>query len=177
VGTSLGGYIAAYYASEYGDKVKSLALIGAAGVESRIPSVMWQRYQERGENLLLYRTPEELSRLMALLFYKQPRIPGRMKRYFVERAANHFDFYDAMVKDIVESGLSLLEGRLSGIQAETLIIWGANDQITHVSGVEKFESAIRDTKTVIIDHCGHAPFLEKPEETEQAYRLFLKGLS
>jgi pimeloyl-ACP methyl ester carboxylesterase len=42
--------------------------------------------------------------------------------------------------------------------------------------VEKFESDIKDTVTVVIDECGHAPFLEKPEETERAYRLFLKGL-
>ena len=177
VGTSLGGYIAAYYASEYADRVKSLALIGAAGVESRIPSAMWQRYQERGENPLLYRTPEELSQLMSLLFYKKPRITKRMQIYFVERRANHCDFYEEMIKDIVGSGLSLLEGLLSNIQAKTLIIWGANNKITHLSSVEKFESAIRNTKTVIIDQCGHAPFLEKPEETEQAYRSFLLGLS
>jgi len=176
-GTSLGGYIAAYYASEYPDNVKSLALIDAAGVESRIPSTMWQRYQERGENLLLYRTPEEFSELLALLYYKQPRIPERMKTYFVERRAAHLAFYEKMVQDIVHSGLHLLEGRLSRIQAQTLILWGANDQITDVSSVEKFESAIKNTTTVIIDHCGHAPFLEKPEETERAYRSFLNGLS
>lgn len=177
VGTSLGGYVAAYYASEYADKVKSLALIGAAGVESRIPSTMWRRYEERGENLLLYRTPEEFGQLMALLFYRQPRIPKRMKAYFAERLAADFDFYEAMVEDLLGGGLSLLEGRLSGIQARTLLIWGADDQITHVSGVEKFEGAIENTETVIIDHCGHAPFLEKPGETEQAYRSFLKVLS
>jgi pimeloyl-ACP methyl ester carboxylesterase len=176
VGTSLGGYIAAYYASEYPDNVKSLALIDAAGVESRIPSTMLQRYRESGENLLLFRTPEEFGELMSLLYYEEPEIPKRLQHYFVERATADFAFYEAMVEDILGGGLNLLEGRLSDIQAKTLIIWGANDEMTHVSSVEKFENGIAHTTTVIIDQCGHAPFLEKPQETERAYRSFLAEL-
>ena len=49
--------------------------------------------------------------------------------------------------------------------------------MTHVSGVEKFESGIKNSRTVIIESCGHMPFLEKPKETKAAYRQFLTSLA
>jgi len=39
--------------------------------------------------------------------------------------------------------------------------------------VEKFESGLGDSRTVIIENCGHVPYLEKPAETKRAYREFL----
>jgi pimeloyl-ACP methyl ester carboxylesterase len=73
-------------------------------------------------------------------------------------------------------GLNLLEDRLQRIRAETLIIWGANDRILHVSSVEKFEKGLKNSRTVIIDRCGHVPYFEKPGETKRACGDFLSNL-
>jgi pimeloyl-ACP methyl ester carboxylesterase len=78
---------------------------------------------------------------------------------------------------MVEGGMNLLESRLPKIQARTLIIWGANDRIVHVSSVEKFQEGLRNSQTVILDQCGHIPYFEKAKETRRAYRRFLAGLS
>ncbi len=177
LGTSMGGYISAYYASQYPEKVKSLALIDAAGVNSRIPSDAWRLYKEEGKNLLLYNTVQQFDELMSLLFQRPPWIPGQLRAYLLKRRARDYDFYEKIVKDLLNGGMDLLESRLPKIRAKSLIIWGANDRMTHVSGVEKFESGIKNSRTAIIESCGHMPFLEKPKETKAAYRQFLTSLA
>ena len=62
------------------------------------------------------------------------------------------------------------------VKAKTLIIWGANDRITHVSSVEEFERGLHNSQKVIIDNCGHVPYLEKPEETKRAITKFMRSL-
>ncbi len=175
-GISMGGYIAAYYAGEYSKRVKSLALMDAAGVRSRIPSYFWQHYKKDGKVVLLYKTPQEFDEFMSALFYRPPWIPGRLKSYLAQKGAYDHEFRKKVLQDMAQCGLYLLEDRLPKIQAETLIIWGANDRIIHVSSVEKFEKGIKNSRTLIIDKCGHVPYFEKPGKTKRAYRDFLSNL-
>jgi abhydrolase domain-containing protein 6 len=175
-GVSMGGYISAYYADENPEKVKSLLLMDAAGVDSRIPSNLWRRYQKEGTVPLLYKTPEQFDDLMRVLFHKPPWVPGRFKDYIAREGALNYDFHEKILREMVDGGMNLLESRLATIRAKTLIIWGANDQILHVSSVEKFQAGLRNSRIVILDQCGHVPYLEKPEETKRAYKDFLASL-
>jgi len=177
VGISMGGYISAYYASEHPEKVKSLCLLDAAGVDSPMPSDLWRQYRKDGKIPFLYRTTDEFNGLMRLLFYRPPWLPGRFKDYVVQQGDRDYDFREKILREMVEGGMNLLESRLPKIQARTLIIWGANDRIVHVSSVEKFQEGLRNSQTVILDQCGHIPYFEKAKETRRAYRRFLAGLS
>jgi abhydrolase domain-containing protein 6 len=176
VGISMGGYISAYYASERPEKVKSLLLMDSAGVESRIPSDLWRQYQKNGEVPFLYKTTEQFDELMSVLFHRTPWLPDRLKDYIAKQGALHYDFREKILREMVDGGMNLLESRLPNIQAKALIIWGANDRILHVSSVEKFQRGLRHCKSVILDQCGHVPYLEKPEETKRAYKDFLASL-
>ncbi|UCF83614.1 MAG: alpha/beta hydrolase [Desulfobacteraceae bacterium] len=175
-GVSMGGYISAYYADKNPEKVKSLLLMDAAGVDSRIPSNLWRRYQKEGTVPLLYKTPEQFDELMRVLFHKPPWVPGRFKDYIAREGALNYDFHEKILREMVDGGMNLLESRLATIRAKTLIIWGANDQILHVSSVEKFQAGLRNSRIVILDQCGHVPYLEKPKETKRAYKDFLASL-
>jgi pimeloyl-ACP methyl ester carboxylesterase len=177
VGISMGGGIAAYYATEYPNKVKSLVLIDAAGVKSRIPSDTWRRYKEDGKILLLYKTPEQFDELLAVIFHRPPWIPAHLKAHIAKIGARNYDFRKKILNDLLKGGTAgLLENRLSRVKSKVLIIWGANDRIIHVSSVEKFERGLKNHQTVIIDNSGHVPYLEKPEETKRAIREFLDSL-
>jgi len=176
VGISMGGYIAAFYAGEYPKKVKSLALMDALGVKSRIPSYFWQCYRKDGKVFFLYKTPQEFDEFMSVLFYRPPWVPGRIRDYLAEKGALNYDFRKKVLKDMAGCGLNLLEDRLQRIRAETLIIWGANDRIIHVSSVERFQKGLKNSRTVIMDKCGHVPYFEKPGETKRAYGDFLANL-
>jgi abhydrolase domain-containing protein 6 len=173
VGSSMGGYIAGTYASEYPEKVKSLALFNPAGVSSRVPSDMWRRYAETGEMALLYKTEEGFEDLLALLFYRAPPVPGPFKNYFAELGASNYVFYAKVLRDLERGGMHQLESRFPRVQARTLVLWGANDRILHVSGAERFREGLKNVKVVILDQCGHAPFFEKRAETVKAYQDFL----
>lgn len=175
-GISMGGYIAGYYASLYPESVKSLTLMDAAGVKSRIPSEALKHYREKGKNVLLYKKRQGFEELLSLLFYDPPWMPGSFKDYMVRKQRRRYDAYHKILQDIMKGGAAFLEDRLGRIEAETLIIWGLNDQIIHVSSVDKFESGIQSTQTVVLNKCGHVPYMERPEKTIQVYRNFLAGL-
>lgn len=176
-GSSMGGYIAGFYASEYPQKVKSLALFNPAGVNSRVPSDMWRRYAETGEIALVYRTKEGFEDILKLLFYRVPPVPGAFKTYFAELGASNYAFYGKVLRDLERGGRYQLDARLSRVEARTLVVWGANDRILHVSGAESFRKGLKNVKVVILDECGHAPFFEKRKETTKAYQDFLAGLN
>jgi len=176
VGSSMGGYIAGFYASEYPEKVKSLALFNPAGVSSRDPSDLWRRYAETGELALLYKTKEGFEDLLALLLYRVPPVPGPFKNYFAELGASNYVFYGKVLRDLERGGMHQLESRLPRVQARTLVLWGANDRILHVSGAERFREGLKNVKVVILDQCGHAPFFEKRKETTKVYQDFLADL-
>jgi len=172
-GSSMGGYIAGFYASEYPEKVKSLALFNPAGVNSPVESDLWRRYAERGENALVYRTEEGFEEILRLLFYRVPPVPGAFKTYFAELGASNYAFYGKVLRDLDQGGRYQLEPRLSRVEARTLVVWGANDRILHVSGAEIFRKGLKNVRVVILDQCGHVPFFEKRKETVKAYHDFL----
>lgn len=172
-GSSMGGFIAGYYASEYPHKVKSLALFNPAGVNSPVPSDLWRRYTEKGENPLVYRTREGFEAILRLLFYRVPPVPGAFKAHFTELGALNYEFYGKVLRDLEQGGRYGLEPRLSRVETRTLVVWGSNDRILHVSGAEIFGKGLKDVRVVILDQCGHVPFFEKRQETAKIYHDFL----
>jgi pimeloyl-ACP methyl ester carboxylesterase len=176
LGISMGGYVAAYYASEHPDRVKSLALMGAAGVRARVESYAWKRYREEGRIILLYKTVAELEELISALFYDPPFLIPSFKRYFVEKGRLNYHFHEKILRDMEKGGMNLLEGRLAKVEAKSLIIWGANDQILHVSSVERFQRQLKDSRTVILENCGHVPYFEREKTTIRVYKEFIASI-
>lgn len=175
-GISMGGAIAAYYAEKHPERVKSLFLMAPAGVRSRVPSEAWRAYRETGKIVLLYRNAKEFDRLLDMIFYEKPFVPNFIKRHFAQKGALEYRFREKVLRDLEKGGIDVLEGRLSGVKAPTLLLWGQNDRTLHVSGVEKFERALRDCRTLVLGECGHVVFFDQPEATRRAYRDFLKGI-
>jgi pimeloyl-ACP methyl ester carboxylesterase len=125
---------------------------------------------------LLYKTKEGFENLLTLLFYRIPPVPGTFKTYFANLGASNCGFYEKVLRDLEQGGTDQLERRLHRVEARTLVLWGANDRILHVSGAEKFRKGLKNVKVVILDQCGHVPFFEKRAETTKAYQDFLAEL-
>ena len=172
-GISMGGGIAGYYAGRHPEKVKSLLLLDPAGVRTPVPSDALRLYEDEGKNILLYRTADEFGELVPYLFHRPPPLPGPVKRFFVERLSTDLRFRQRVSADILEGGLAVLEGRLGLIRANTLVVWGRNDRVIHSSGAWRLQKGIENCRVVILDACGHMPFLEKRKETERACLDFL----
>ena len=55
-----------------------------------------------------------------------------------------------------------------------MIIWGDTDKVLDVGGVSVLEKNLKNYQTVIMKDTGHAPMLEKPQETASYYVNYLK---
>ena len=173
-GNSMGGQIAARFSLDHPERVLSLMLINAAGVTSPHPSEFAQALK-RGQNPLLVTTVEDFDRVMALTFVKPPAIPGFLKRYFAERAVVTRAFNDKIFGDLTQHP-DRLEEELSRLGAPTLVLWGDTDRIIDVSAAQVFAGGIHGAQLAILKDCGHAPMIERPEETAQRYLAFLAAL-
>ncbi|PKN70354.1 MAG: alpha/beta hydrolase [Deltaproteobacteria bacterium HGW-Deltaproteobacteria-12] len=173
-GNSMGGWFAGAYAARYPAEVLSVGLVNAAGVQSlQLSEVM--RMGQKGENPLLLKDENDLSRLMSLIFVQPPFMPYPIKKWFVREALANQNLNQKIMGDITPDIFSL-EKDLPKIAAPALILWGDKDKIIDVSSVPVFEKGLKRYKTVIINDCGHAPMLEKPQETANAYLAFLKSV-
>ena len=132
---------------------------------------------ETGINPLIVKNTDDYDRLLAFNFYKPIPIPSFVKKVLAEKAAKASEFNQKIFKESLEADFLLLESKLGMIKAPTLIVWGDSDRVIHVSSVPVFEKKIKNARSVIIKECGHLPMLEKPQETADAYKDFLKGKS
>ena len=175
VGNSMGGHIAALYAARHPEQVLSVALLDNAGVTAPQKSEMIQRL-ERGEpNPLVVRRAEDFDALMNFVFVTPPPLPESLKRYFAERSVANQAHYDRIFAQL-RGHYVPLEPELPNIQAPTLVLWGEQDRALHVSSIEVMQPLLKKPTVVVMKDCGHAPMIERPEETAQHYQAFLDSL-
>ena len=66
-----------------------------------------------------------------------------------------------------------LARRLHRVAAPTLVIWGREDALVSSVYAEEFARRIAGARVEILEGCGHAPHVEKREETLRLVREFL----
>jgi pimeloyl-ACP methyl ester carboxylesterase len=66
---------------------------------------------------------------------------------------------------------------LSKIAAPTLIINGKQDKIITPVSAQITKSAIKNSRLVLLDGCGHFPFAEQPQQSASAILSFVKELN
>jgi pimeloyl-ACP methyl ester carboxylesterase len=67
-----------------------------------------------------------------------------------------------------------LGDELRQIKLPTLLIWGHNDSITPPFVGREFNKLISNSELHFIDHCGHAPMMELPNEFNVILAQFLQ---
>jgi abhydrolase domain-containing protein 6 len=174
-GNSMGGWFAGTYAIRYPAEVLSVGLFDAAGVKSPQLSEVTRMYQ-KGEKPLLLKDESDFPRLMSLVFVHPPFMPYPIKKVFIREALANKNINEKTMAEITPDIFSL-EKNLPKIKAPALILWGNKDRIIDVSSVPVFEKGLKNYKTIIIPDCGHAPMVEKPQETANAYLAFIKSIN
>jgi len=170
----MGGNIAGAYASSYPKDLKSLLLIAPGGVACSEPSEMNRRLKEGKPNPLIVENVGDYERLLDFVFVKRPFIPRPIKKALIQEAIDHQPLNRKIFQQLLSAAdVPPLEVLLKDLPVPTLIVWGTQDRVLHVSGAKILESVMPKAKAEVMDAVGHLPMIEKPEKTAGLYLSFL----
>ena len=174
LGLSLGGYLAGVYAARFPRRVYTLALMDSAGFTSPIASDAQRLFASEGRNIFLYSNEREMQSLTDFLLYHPIKLPAALLNYWTRQGLSRKAWRAKLFDDLMVGGLSELDRLAPAIQAPTLVIWGADDRICHVSAVDRILSLIRNCRSYVIHRCGHIPMVEYPALFRRLYMDFLR---
>jgi len=173
---SWGGILAMKYATIYPNNIRSLILVNSVGANSEIANLSnielakrftdedsLQRTQILKSEEFQKRSAESIESLMKLGF----------KHQFYNKS--YLDSLDLSINENYLITSQLLQNLsddlndfdfhadLKTIQCPTLLIYGNYDPLTQLAAIKIHES-IDNSELVILEKCGHFPFIEKEEE-------------
>ena len=166
LGNSLGGHLAQLYTLKHPEKVKSLILTGSSGL---FENAMGSTFPKRGNYEYIKNKAEDT-------FY-DPKIATKE---LVDELFEAVNDRNKAIRIIITAKSAIrhnLEDKLDKISCPTLLVWGREDGVTPLFVGEKFNKLITSSKLVIVEKCGHAPMMEKPNEFNQILDEFLNSLN
>jgi pimeloyl-ACP methyl ester carboxylesterase len=169
VGNSLGGWIALEVAVRNTSRLKSLTLVGAAGIDlddvPRSDMFMWT-FAELARHC--FHDPALAEKAAALAEEATPeQLEVQLKNQrTVAKVAWAPRWYDPH-----------LDKWLHRIDVPTHVIWAADDRILDVAYAEAFADAIAGAHVTIVPECGHLIHAEKPAEFSRVVSDFIEGLA
>lgn len=171
IGNSMGGFIAARLAHDHPERVQSATLIDAAGVISPLPSDM-DKMVAKGRNPFEISSQEEFRSFYAMTMAKAPWVPGVTLDYIGERYIAQKQQLARIFQDFHR--VNMLDKQLKEIRTPVLVMWGALDQLVHVSAADVWTNGIPGAKRVIYPDLGHMPMVEDPSRSAKDVRKFIE---
>lgn len=172
VGNSMGGYLAALYAAENPAQIISVGLFNNGGITSPTPSDR-DTAMANGRNPLVVKTAEDFHTRMQWVAHKQPFLPWPVRGVLARRAAANGAFDERIFSAIRTDRTAGLEAVLPRIKQPTLILWGRQDRILHVSSVDVMRPLMPHAEVIIMEETGHLPMIERPGRTANHYLRFI----
>jgi pimeloyl-ACP methyl ester carboxylesterase len=167
VGSSFGGLLAIEFAIMLSKRVNKLVLAAPAGIMRSSTHVLDQYIMAA-----LYPTRENALKAFMDMAYDPGIVTEDTVRDFVNRMRLPNAKYAFMSTLLgIRDSLNLSD-RLSRISMPTLFIWGKNDTMIPLEHSKDYKEVPRG-EIVIINDCGHTPYVEKPAEFNQVLLDFL----
>ncbi len=173
VGNSLGGLMAAGYASNAPERLLSLALFAPAG---HFPSEKSECFRciEAGNNPFLISSLADYKRFLKLTCTSDPPIPSIVFPVLAREQIARRELHSKMWDDLM-SKREPLESRLEAITAPTLLVWGDDDKVLHPASRIFFAEHLRNVEVVRLSAGGHVPIFEHARQTADRYARFIAG--
>jgi abhydrolase domain-containing protein 6 len=171
VGHSMGGFISCAYAARYPDEVITLGLIAPHGMAEPEPSEL-ARSVAQGDNWLVASSYPEYNRLLNKVFARRPHAPKAVVRYLAGHAIRNSAKSAKIFAEMQTNDPPLAE-LLPKIEAPTLIVWGDQDRVLHVSCADLFRKGIKNSELLVQPGIGHMPLIESARECANAWLAFV----
>jgi pimeloyl-ACP methyl ester carboxylesterase len=115
----------------------------------------------------------EFAGVFAFVMSDPPYIPRPMLDVMAKRRADNFALEEKIFVQIRDDKL---EERIKGLATPSLIVWGREDRAIHFGTAEVLHGMLPKSQVVILDHIGHLPMVEAPEQSAADYLAFRKSL-
>lgn len=162
VGSSMGGGIVATYAATRPDVPGGIVIIGPAGIEPPIDTVVFAAAR-RGEHFLKVDSLEAFDEIYRLNFVDPPWLPTFLRRIIVAEANRNAALHERIFHALEHDMFSDQEPYRS-ITCPTMIVWGDDDRIIHRSAMPLWADAIPHARLEVVANAGHSTMVEKPRE-------------
>jgi len=168
VGNSMGGWVAAWTAIKYPNRIEKIVLADAAGI---VPANISEAQIYQLNNS----TREEIRANMKLIF-ATPALQNNevlVDQFMTARVtAGDGGTINSLIESIKRRE-DFLNERLGDIKKPTLIIWGKQDGLLPVADAYTFNKGIAGSELLIFEQCGHVPQFEKAADFNKAVLAFL----
>jgi pimeloyl-ACP methyl ester carboxylesterase len=174
VGLSMGGYVALAFYREYPDAVRALVLADTrASADTHAARERRLQSAEKAEREGAAAIADDMVPLLLGESTRQtrPDIAARV-RAMIEGNAPH-------AISAAQRGMAMRRDStyiLAAIDFPTLIIVGAEDQLTPVAEAESLRDGIRGARLRVIEGAGHLSNIERPAEFNRALTEFIESL-
>lgn len=174
VGTSMGALIALGHVARHADAVATLTLVGPAGLGSGnsrqqrllrsdlVATLIAKRFGRRillghlGHNV----ADPALAATLTTMIADTYRYEGSMYGFF------------STLQNFALANRAALYRSVGELHLPTLLVWGAEDRVTPVSGLDAARNLLQPSETAMID-CGHMAPYERPAEVAEHLAAFI----
>jgi pimeloyl-ACP methyl ester carboxylesterase len=166
IGSSLGGWVAAEIATVNAGLFSKMVLVSPAGVQPDEGHV-WDYFVHSSKEAFdrafcdPARSPE-YARYYGRAWTPEDELQAELNREMAARL---------VWKPYMRS--HTLPALLRGIATPTLVVWGREDAIIPLDVCQRYVRAIPGATAQVLDHCGHLPEMEHPEQFARAVLEFL----
>ncbi|MGU3291460.1 alpha/beta fold hydrolase [Williamsia sp. M5A3_1d] len=175
VGASMGALVAMEYARRSPAAVRSLALIGPAGLSprpllqrlmslsERVTGVVARRLGRRvfdshqGRNIADPATAARLAEMVGDAY----RYEGSLYAFF--ETLQHFGLFDR----------ASLYASIASLDIPTVLLWGTDDLVTPIDALDRVRGLLAPDALHIVDDCGHMVPFEQPTLVAETVTAFI----
>jgi pimeloyl-ACP methyl ester carboxylesterase len=166
VSGSMGALIAMAYAGGHTDSTSTLTLAGPAGLNQSTASQQRLLRNDWVAGFVARRFGRRLLGRHQAANVGDQRSAEKLAA--MTRDANRYQGSQHAVFDTLQnfpfSGRTELYRHTGALGIPTLLIWGADDQVTPIDGMDTARALLRPRECHVIDDCGHMIALERPRD-------------
>lgn len=179
IGHSAGGNVAVHFAHQYPERTARLVLVDAAALAGGPPAFVG--------SLVAFGPIWRWGRVGLQAYFTRPNLENTLKGFYVDSSfvtEADYDLYwrafqtpgwDLALLGLTRDGAGsqLGQAAINAITAETLILWGAQDNATPLNQGETLVAWLPNSQLVVLPDAGHQAFEEKPDAFNTALLNFL----
>jgi pimeloyl-ACP methyl ester carboxylesterase len=177
VGQSMGAGVALQMAVHYPQLVDRMVLVNGGGFRSANDPPPADTPDWHARQISNAGTLAESREYLEKMYYNHGLITDQqVESNLILRLRSAYTAESVQIANARGLG-GVTEEEVRGIKTPTLLVWGANDKLSPPVNADKLNAAIAGSRKVLIDKAGHYPFIEHPDQFNQAVREFLKPQS